>query len=145
MTAFTTWQYRNHSVPLGKIVQIELPIAHPETIHRQNLWKKCPADLVAPLDENVGKVLLRCRIADLAGLYDRANLVIGERHHLLGGPKLVGGQTECNVKVGDTVNVNGNHQGAKSAYNTRFGLYPNGANAYAAGSAPLLRAPQAHG
>jgi len=50
--------------------------------------------------------------------------------------QLVGSQTVCNVKVGDTLNVNGNHQGAKSAYNTRFGLYPSGANAYSAGSAP---------
>jgi len=50
--------------------------------------------------------------------------------------QLVGAQTVCKVKVGDTVNTAGNHNGAKSAYNTRFGLYPNGANAYTAATAP---------
>lgn len=50
--------------------------------------------------------------------------------------QLAGAQTVCNVSVGNTVNTGGNHNGAKSAYNTRFGLYPNGANAYTAATAP---------
>jgi Flp pilus assembly protein TadG len=38
----------------------------------------------------------------------------------------------CGVVQGSTMTLsNGSQQGAKSAYNTRFGLYPNGANAAA--------------
>src|SRR5687767_15044647 len=50
--------------------------------------------------------------------------------------QLAGTATVCNVRVGDTVNTPGVHQGAKTAYNTRFGIYPNGANAYDATEAP---------
>lgn len=50
--------------------------------------------------------------------------------------QLAGTASVCDVKVGDTVNTPGVHQGAKTAYNTRFGIYPNGANAYSASEAP---------
>ena len=50
--------------------------------------------------------------------------------------QLAGTQSVCGVKVGDTVTTQGTKQGAKSAYNTRFGIYPNGANAYTAATAP---------
>jgi hypothetical protein len=51
---------------------------------------------------------------------------------------LAGAGGQCNIKVGDTVDViqPGQQQGAKDAYNTRFGLYPNGANGYSPASAP---------
>jgi hypothetical protein len=49
--------------------------------------------------------------------------------------RLVGG-TLCNVSAGNDIREAGAKQGAKSAYNTRFGLYPNGANAYTVQSAP---------
>jgi Flp pilus assembly protein TadG len=47
------------------------------------------------------------------------------------------GATVCNISP-TTPNIAepGDKQGAKSAYNTRFGLYPNGANAYDVQSAP---------
>lgn len=47
---------------------------------------------------------------------------------------ILSGQTHfCNVKVGDNVVENGTKNGAKDAYNTRFGLYNN---KYSASSAP---------
>jgi len=49
--------------------------------------------------------------------------------------QLAGGRV-CNLKVGQNVEQAGTQQGAKSAYNTRFGLYPNGANAYTPSTAP---------
>ena len=50
--------------------------------------------------------------------------------------QFVGGAGVCNIRVGDTVALPGVHQGIKSAYNTRFGIYPNGANAYTPATAP---------
>jgi Flp pilus assembly protein TadG len=51
---------------------------------------------------------------------------------------LVGSGGMCNIHVGDNVDViqPGQQQGAKDAYNTRFGIYPNGANGYTADTAP---------
>lgn len=43
--------------------------------------------------------------------------------------QLLGSGAVCGIKVGDDVREEGVKQGAKSAYNTRFGIYPNGANA----------------
>jgi hypothetical protein len=43
----------------------------------------------------------------------------------------------CGFSRGDPINVsNGTQQGVKSAYNTRFGLYPNGASAVGPGDVP---------
>jgi Flp pilus assembly protein TadG len=50
--------------------------------------------------------------------------------------EFVGNAGVCNIKVGDAVALPGVHQGIKSAYNTRFGIYPNGANGYDATTAP---------
>jgi Flp pilus assembly protein TadG len=50
--------------------------------------------------------------------------------------QLAGTQTVCGVRVGDTVTTQGTKQGAKTAFNTRFGIYPSGANAYTAATAP---------
>lgn len=58
--------------------------------------------------------------------------------------QLAGGQTVCGVRVGDTVTTQGTHQGSKTAYNTRFGIYPNGANAYTAATAPPDRSGYAY-
>jgi Flp pilus assembly protein TadG len=49
---------------------------------------------------------------------------------------LVGAGGKCDIQVGNDVQQPGTQQGAKSAYNTRFGLYPNGANAYTPDDAP---------
>lgn len=43
--------------------------------------------------------------------------------------QLLGNATVCGIRVGDDVNEAGVKQGVKSAWNTRFGIYPNGANA----------------
>lgn len=43
--------------------------------------------------------------------------------------QLLGNGTVCGIRVGDDVREEGVKQGAKSAWNTRFGIYPNGANA----------------
>jgi hypothetical protein len=43
--------------------------------------------------------------------------------------QIAGRSAACGVRVGDDVRQPGQQQGAKSAYNTRFGIYPNGANA----------------
>ena len=50
--------------------------------------------------------------------------------------QLAGSSAVCGVSVGSNVQQPGTQQGAKSAYNTRFGIYPNGANAYTASTAP---------
>lgn len=50
--------------------------------------------------------------------------------------QLAGGAAACGLRVGDDIRQPGTQQGAKSAYNTRFGLYPNGANAYTPQTAP---------
>ncbi len=49
---------------------------------------------------------------------------------------LVGAGGKCDIQVGNEVQQPGTQQGAKAAYNTRFGLYPNGANAYTPDDAP---------
>lgn len=46
--------------------------------------------------------------------------------------QLLGNGSVCGVRVGDDVRESGVKQGAKSAWNTRFGIYPNGANAVTA-------------
>ncbi|MGX4642350.1 pilus assembly protein TadG-related protein [Massilia sp. SYSU DXS3249] len=43
--------------------------------------------------------------------------------------QLLGNSSVCNIRVGDDVREEGVKQGAKSAWNTRFGIYPNGAGA----------------
>jgi Flp pilus assembly protein TadG len=43
--------------------------------------------------------------------------------------QLLGNGSVCGIRVGDDVREQGVKQGAKSAWNTRFGIYPNGANA----------------
>lgn len=50
--------------------------------------------------------------------------------------QLVGASNVCGIQVGSNVQQPGTQQGAKAAYNTRFGIYPNGANAYSAATAP---------
>jgi len=50
--------------------------------------------------------------------------------------QLAGSAGVCGIRVGDNVSQPGTQQGAKSAWNTRFGIYPNGANAYTATTAP---------
>ncbi|ALK97854.1 hypothetical protein AB595_16210 [Massilia sp. WF1] len=44
--------------------------------------------------------------------------------------QLLGNAAVCGIKVGGDVSEQGVKQGAKSAWNTRFGFYPNGANGY---------------
>ena len=46
--------------------------------------------------------------------------------------QLAGSTAVCDIRVGSNVQQPGVQQGAKAAYNTRFGIYPNGANAYTA-------------
>lgn len=50
--------------------------------------------------------------------------------------QLLGTGTICGIKVGDEVREEGVKQGAKSAWNTRFGIYPNGANAIGPDTVP---------
>lgn len=50
--------------------------------------------------------------------------------------QLAGSGAVCGIGPSDNVGQPGQQQGAKSAYNTRFGIYPNGANAYTPTSAP---------
>ena len=50
--------------------------------------------------------------------------------------QLVGNAGVCGIQIGNNVQQPGTQQGAKSAYNTRFGLYPNGANADTPATAP---------
>ena len=50
--------------------------------------------------------------------------------------QLIGNAGVCGIQVGNNVQQPGQQQGAKSAYNTRFGLYPNGVNADTPATAP---------
>jgi Flp pilus assembly protein TadG len=50
--------------------------------------------------------------------------------------QLLGKSSVCGIRVGNNVKETGEKQGAKSAWNTRFGFYPNGANAETAETAP---------
>lgn len=45
-------------------------------------------------------------------------------------------ESVCDLTIGSNVQQPGQQQGAKSAYNTRFGIYPNGANGYTPTTAP---------
>lgn len=58
--------------------------------------------------------------------------------------QLAGVDQVCNITIGAQVQQPGTQQGAKSAYNTRFGLYPNGANAYAPATSPPDRSGYAY-
>lgn len=55
--------------------------------------------------------------------------------------QLLGTGAVCGIKVGDEVREEGVKQGAKTAWNTRFGIYPNGAN----GATPEVNAPDKTG
>ena len=44
--------------------------------------------------------------------------------------QLLGNSSVCGIAVGNDIREEGVKQGAKSAWNTRFGIYPNGANGY---------------
>lgn len=55
--------------------------------------------------------------------------------------QLLGTNAVCGIKVGDEVREEGVKQGAKTAWNTRFGIYPNGAN----GATPAVNAPDKTG
>lgn len=44
--------------------------------------------------------------------------------------------SSCDIKIGNNVQQPGTQQGAKAAYNTRFGMYASGANAYTPQTAP---------
>lgn len=44
--------------------------------------------------------------------------------------QLLGTSSVCGIAVGNDIREEGVKQGAKSAWNTRFGIYPNGANGY---------------
>jgi len=50
--------------------------------------------------------------------------------------QLLGKSNVCNIRVGDNVKETGEKQGSKSAWNTRFGFYPNGASAETPETAP---------
>lgn len=50
--------------------------------------------------------------------------------------QLAGSGSVCGIQIGSNVQQPGAQQGTKAAYNTRFGLYPNGANAYSPATAP---------
>jgi hypothetical protein len=50
--------------------------------------------------------------------------------------QLLGQSNVCGIRVGNDVKETGEKQGTKSAWNTRFGFYPNGANAETPETAP---------
>lgn len=50
--------------------------------------------------------------------------------------QLLGRSSVCDIRVGNNVRETGEKQGAKTAWNTRFGFYPNGANAETPETAP---------
>jgi Flp pilus assembly protein TadG len=50
--------------------------------------------------------------------------------------QLLGKATVCGIRIGDDVSEAGVKQGVKSAWNTRFGIYPNGANAATPSTVP---------
>ena len=50
--------------------------------------------------------------------------------------EIAGVSQRCNLSIGDPVEEYGVKQGAKSAYNVRFGLYQQGANAFTPETAP---------
>lgn len=52
--------------------------------------------------------------------------------------QLIGNEPVCGIRVGDSIRQPGTQQGAKSAFNTRFGIYPagGGENAYSPANAP---------
>jgi hypothetical protein len=50
--------------------------------------------------------------------------------------QIVGNGDACGIRVGDDVQEQGQKQGVKSAWNTRFGLYPNGSSSYDKTTAP---------
>lgn len=50
--------------------------------------------------------------------------------------QLYGRNQACGLQVGNNIQQPGTQQGAKAAYNTRFGIYPNGANAETPQTAP---------
>ncbi|MFL6660934.1 MAG: pilus assembly protein TadG-related protein [Rhizobacter sp.] len=58
--------------------------------------------------------------------------------------QLAGISQVCGVRINDSVVVPGGHQGAKEAYNTRFGVYQNGNNAYTAATVPPDRSGYAY-
>ena len=50
--------------------------------------------------------------------------------------QFAGSSSVCGIQVGNNIQEPGTQQGVKTAYNTRFGMYPNGANGYTAADAP---------
>src|SRR5262249_6737961 len=58
-------------------------------VERQQFGEVDFPDLVAAFDQGAGEKIYRPGIAVLPGTHERSILVVGERHHLLGGPKCV--------------------------------------------------------
>lgn len=58
--------------------------------------------------------------------------------------QLIGKSAVCGISVGSNIREAGVNQGAKSAWNTRFGIYPNGANGYSPTDAPPDKTGQAY-
>lgn len=58
--------------------------------------------------------------------------------------QVAGSATACDIRLGNDVAQPGQQQGVKAAYNTRFGIYPKGANAYTPDTAPPDRSGYAY-
>lgn len=50
--------------------------------------------------------------------------------------QIIGKSAVCGISIGTNIREAGVNQGTKSAWNTRFGIYPNGANGYKPTDAP---------
>lgn len=73
---------------------------------------------------------------DLAGNFRWVDFSISAGGNSEIRDQLAGTGAVCGLRIGDDIRQPGTQQGAKSAYNTRFGIYPNGANAYTPQNAP---------
>lgn len=74
--------------------------------------------------------------SDLTGSFRWVDFTPGGGGVSEANEQLVGRESVCNIRLGDDVALPGQKQGIKFAYNTRFGMYPNGANAETPDTAP---------
>ena len=76
-----------------EVVEGQLAVLDSEVVQWENTTEIRAADPVSALDETPGQPVCRRWIAVLAGADDRANVLVGERHHQLRRPKGVVRQT----------------------------------------------------
>src|SRR5215510_4901014 len=71
------------------MLEAKFSIRDLKAVERIHSAKPAAADFVAPANQRLNEIFLRLGIAELTGLHDRADVVVGKRHDDLCSPVAV--------------------------------------------------------